>query len=228
MSVGEVAGLIAAVAFVLLVGVLAFPLVKLGGVFDETRSMIKGVSDETVPLLSEVTTTVTTTNAQLVRVDAITSNVQAVTTNVSALTALLAATLGGPVVKVAAFTYGVRSALADRPGSRTRRKVADQTRAKQAAATRGEAAEGRVDATPLLGRRRGGRRGLRRPQGEADPQLVQPVRPRRAGHRRGRRRARLRRRGARRHGRPRGRAAGGAGHGARRTSSRCRPPTPPT
>ena len=52
------------------------PLIKLGGVFDETRSMIKGVSDETVPLLSEVTTTVTTTNAQLVRVDAITANVQ--------------------------------------------------------------------------------------------------------------------------------------------------------
>jgi len=134
MSVGDVAGLIAAVAFVLLVGVLAIPLVKLGGVFDETRSMIKGVSDETVPLLSEVTTTVTTTNAQLVRVDAITSNVQAATTNVSALTALLAATLGGPVVKVAAFTYGVRSALADRPGARTRRKVADQTRANKAAA----------------------------------------------------------------------------------------------
>ena len=85
----------------------------------------------------------TTTNAQLVRVDAITSNVQAATTNISALTALFAATLGGPVVKVAAFTYGVRSALADRPGSRTRRKVADQTRAEQGRRARGEAAEGR-------------------------------------------------------------------------------------
>src|SRR6476469_2095395 len=134
MSVGDVAGLIAALAFVLLVGVLAIPLVKLGGVFDETRVMIKGVSEENVPLLSEVTTTVTTTNARRVRVDAITSNGQAATTNVSALTALLAATLGGPVVKGAAFTYGVRSALADRPGVRTRRKVADQTRAQQAAA----------------------------------------------------------------------------------------------
>ncbi|HEX6921621.1 MAG TPA: DUF948 domain-containing protein, partial [Actinomycetes bacterium] len=35
--VGEIAGLIAAVAFVLLVGVLAVPLIKLGRVFDETR-----------------------------------------------------------------------------------------------------------------------------------------------------------------------------------------------
>jgi uncharacterized protein YoxC len=140
MSVGDIAGLIAAVAFVLLVGVLAIPLIKLGGVFDETRVMIKGVSDETVPLLNEVTTTVTTTNAQLVRVDAITSNVQAATTNVSAMTALFAATVGGPVVKVAAFTYGVRSALADRPGERTRRKVADQARANAAA----ERARGRM------------------------------------------------------------------------------------
>ncbi len=134
MSVGDVAGLIAAVAFVLLVGVLAIPLIKLGGVLDETRQMIKGVSDETVPLLSEVTTTVTTANAQLVRVDAITSNVQSATTNVSALTALVAATVGGPVVRVAAFSYGVRQALAGRPGQRTRRRVADQTRAQQAAA----------------------------------------------------------------------------------------------
>ena len=133
MSVGDVAGLIAAIAFVLLVGALAVPLIKLGGVLDETRTMIKGVSEETVPLLSEVTTTVTTTNAQLVRVDAITSNVQAATTNVSALTALLAATVGGPVVKVAAFSYGVRSALSDRPAQRTRRKVADQSRANEAA-----------------------------------------------------------------------------------------------
>lgn len=134
MSVGDVAGLIAAIAFVLLVGALAIPLIKLGGVLDESRSMIKGVSDETVPLLSEVTTTVATTNAQLVRVDAITSNVQAATTNVSALTALLAATLGNPVVKVAAFSYGVRSALAGTGGKRTERKVRDQERAERAAA----------------------------------------------------------------------------------------------
>ena len=117
-----------------LVGALAVPLVKLGGVLDETRSAIKGVSDETVPLLGEVTTTVSTANAQLVRVDAITSNVQAATTNISALTALLAATLGNPVIKVAAFSYAVRSALTDTGGNRTRARVRNQERAQQAAA----------------------------------------------------------------------------------------------
>ena len=157
MSAGEIAGLIAAVAFVLLVGVLAVPLIKLGGVFDETRSMIKGVSDETVPLLSEVTTTVTTTNAQLVRVDAITSNVAGVTTNVSALTALFAATLGGPVIKVAAFTYGVRRALAGRNRSRVERRCADQTQGRQAAARAAGGGRPRHEA-PVLDRPRGDRR----------------------------------------------------------------------
>lgn len=134
MSVGDVAGLIAAVAFVLLVGLLAIPLVKLGGVLDQTRAAIKGVADETVPLLGELTTSVTTANAQLVRVDAITSNVQAATTNVSAMTALLAATLGNPAIKVAAFTYGVRSALAGTGSKRTARRVRDQERANTAGA----------------------------------------------------------------------------------------------
>jgi uncharacterized protein YoxC len=133
MSAGEIAGLIAAVAFVALVGLLAVPLIKLGGVLDQTRGMIKGVTDETVPLLSEVTTTVSTTNAQLVRVDAITSNIQQVTTNVSALTALFAATLGSPVIKVAAFTYAVRHAISDRDHSRVEKQVREQLKAERAA-----------------------------------------------------------------------------------------------
>ena len=131
MSAGEIAGLIAAVAFVLLVGVLAVPLLKLGGVLDETRGMIKGVSDETVPLLKEVTTTVSTTNSQLVKVDAITSNVVQVTTNVSALTALFAATLGSPVIKVAAFTYAVRKAISGREHTRVEKQVRDQLKAER-------------------------------------------------------------------------------------------------
>ena len=42
MSAGEIAGLIAAVAFVLLVVLLAVPLLKLGKVLDETRSTVRG------------------------------------------------------------------------------------------------------------------------------------------------------------------------------------------
>ena len=121
-TVGGVAGLIAALAFVLLVGALAYPLIKLGKVLDETRLTVRGLSDGTLPLLSEVTTTVATTNEQLVKVDAITNNVAQVSTNVSALTALFAATLGSPVVKVAAFTYGVRQAVGGRKAAGQRKR----------------------------------------------------------------------------------------------------------
>jgi hypothetical protein len=72
-----------------------------------------------------VTTTVTSTNAQLVRVDAITANVQSITTNVSGLASVFAATLGTPVLKVAAFSYGVRRAITDR----RRRDVSRRVRA---------------------------------------------------------------------------------------------------
>ncbi|HZC28002.1 MAG TPA: DUF948 domain-containing protein, partial [Actinopolymorphaceae bacterium] len=64
MTAGEIAGLIAAAALLLLVGLLAYPILKLGKVLDETRLMVRGVSDQSVPLLGEVTTTVSTTNAQ--------------------------------------------------------------------------------------------------------------------------------------------------------------------
>lgn len=123
MSVGEVAGLIAAVVFAVLVGLLAIPIIKLGKVFDEARRVVAGIGDETLPLINEVTTGVTHVNTELQRVDAIAANAQAVTSNVSALTGLVAATLGGPVVKVAAFSYGVRRAASARGRDRQERRT---------------------------------------------------------------------------------------------------------
>jgi uncharacterized protein YoxC len=140
MSVGDIAGLIAAIAFVLLVGLLVIPLLKVGKVLDEARRLIGSVTDETVPLINGVTETVGHTNHQLERVDAITAGVQQVTTNVSALTSLFAATLGSPVVKVAAFSYGVRRALADRRHGEIEKRVKDELKAGRRAGRRGRRA----------------------------------------------------------------------------------------
>ena len=129
MSVGDIAGLIAAIAFVLLVGLLAIPLLKVGKVLDEARRLVRNVTDETMPLINGVTETVGHTNDQLERVDAIASNVQQITTNVSALTSLFAATLGSPVVKVAAFSYGVRRAMAERHKGDVEKRVKEQMKA---------------------------------------------------------------------------------------------------
>jgi uncharacterized protein YoxC len=125
MSGGDIAGLIAAGIFAVLVGLLAVPLLKLGRVFDETSSAIRGVSENITPLLEEATTTISETNKQLVRVDSITSSVEEVTGNVSALVALFAATVGGPLIKIAGFTAGVRAAIA---GTRSTRKSVPPTK----------------------------------------------------------------------------------------------------
>ena len=111
MSVGDVAGLIAAVAFVFLVGVMAIPLVKLGGVFDETRSMIKGVSDETVPLLSEVTTTVGSVNKELDRVDGMMESAGNIVRSAERVTSVVEQAVSSPLIKLAAFGAGASRAV---------------------------------------------------------------------------------------------------------------------
>lgn len=117
MSLGDIAGLIAAVVFAVLVGLLAVPLLKLGRVLDQTTDSIRETSEGITPILAETTITLQETNKQLARVDAITRNVADVTGNVSALVALFAATVGGPLIKLAGFSAAVRAAFAF-PGRR--------------------------------------------------------------------------------------------------------------
>ena len=121
MSAGEWAGLIAALAVVVLVLLLAVPLLKLGRTLDETTLTIRQVREQSQPILSQASTTVNHVNANLERVDDITGNAANVSSNVAALTSVVAATLGSPLIKVAAFSYGVRHALGTRRERRTRR-----------------------------------------------------------------------------------------------------------
>lgn len=122
MSAGEWAAVVAAGAFVLLVVVVAVPLLKLGRTLDETTLAIRKAHEGAGPLLDNAAATVNQVNSNLERVEGITTNAQAMTSNAAALTSLFAATLGGPVVKVAAFSYGVRKA------SKARRKSDADTR----------------------------------------------------------------------------------------------------
>ncbi|EHR60781.1 DUF948 domain-containing protein [Saccharomonospora cyanea] len=111
MSAGQIAALIAAGAFVLLVLFLAIALVKLGRTLDEATIAIRKAHENTDPILTGANETITHVNAQLERVDGITANAQAVSGNVSALTSVFTATLGGPLVKTAALSYGISKAL---------------------------------------------------------------------------------------------------------------------
>ena len=127
IDVGDLASLIFAAFFALAMIGLTYVFIRLSRTVDALTKTVNDLTDSTKPLLGEVTTSVTHVNEQLVRVDTITSNVATVSTNVSALTSLFSATLGSPVVKVAAFTYGVRSALSGAgtrsTGGRRRRRI---------------------------------------------------------------------------------------------------------
>lgn len=111
MSAGQIAALIAAGAFVLLVLLLAIPLIKLGRTLDEATIAIRKAHQNTDPILMGANDTITHVNTQLERVDGITANAQAVSGNVSALSSVFTATLGSPLVKAAAFSYGVSKAV---------------------------------------------------------------------------------------------------------------------
>ncbi|MGA5819269.1 DUF948 domain-containing protein [Kitasatospora sp. NPDC094028] len=116
MSVGELAGLLVAVFWAVLVTLLAVVLVRLSRVLKEATVLVSAVTEQAVPLLSEAGAAVRSANQQLERVDEITANVQDAAANANALSSTVAATLGGPLVKVAAFSYGVRKAVAKQQG----------------------------------------------------------------------------------------------------------------
>ena len=124
MSVGEVAGLIAAIALCVLVALAAVPLLKLGRVLDETRIAVRDLGNHSVPILQELKGTVVATNDELAKLGVVTpdaarvsANATVVTENAAQLSTLFAATLGGPLVKTAAFTYGIRKAVKGRKAS---------------------------------------------------------------------------------------------------------------
>jgi uncharacterized protein YoxC len=111
-AVGDVAGLISALAFVALVVFLARPLMRLAGVLEEARTSVRELTEHTLPVLDEAAATVASANTQLTRVDTITTSVAEVTENASALSSLFAATVGAPMIKIAAFSYATRRTLA--------------------------------------------------------------------------------------------------------------------
>ena len=114
MSAGQIAALVAAGALVVLVLLLAVPLLKLGRTLDEATIAIRKAHEGSAPLLDDAQTTLRQVNTQLERVDGITAGAKTVSTNVSVLTSLFTATLGGPLVRAAALSYGLSKAVTAR------------------------------------------------------------------------------------------------------------------
>jgi uncharacterized protein YoxC len=128
LSGWEIAALIASGAFAMLALALVVPILRLRHTVDAATRAVRDVADHTGPMLGNVNNTIENVNTalgqvhtsldginlQLVRLDNITENVQHVSANVANLTTVVSAAAANPLVKVAAFTYGVRSAAAKR------------------------------------------------------------------------------------------------------------------
>jgi uncharacterized protein YoxC len=128
VTAGGIAALIAAGAFLMLVIIVAVPVLRLRHTVDEATRAVREVADRTGPMLTSVNTSIDNVNValgqmhttldgvnlQLTRVDTITDNVAHVSANVANLSTVVSAAAANPLVKVAAFGYGVRKAAANR------------------------------------------------------------------------------------------------------------------
>ncbi|HYN95237.1 MAG TPA: DUF948 domain-containing protein [Pilimelia sp.] len=147
MQAGEVAGLIASGAFLMLVLVLAVPILRLRHTVDAATRAITDLTDRTGPLLGNVNTTIEGVNTalgqvhtsldgvnvQLAKLDTITGHAQSVTANVANLATVVSAAAANPLVKVAAFSYGIRKAAANRRHADTEREVRTAIKARRRA-----------------------------------------------------------------------------------------------
>ncbi|MUL42789.1 DUF948 domain-containing protein [Streptomonospora sp. PA3] len=114
LTAGDVAALIAAVVWTVLVAFMCVALVKLTRLLSETTKVVAEFGERVRPMLDDVAGTVERTGASLDRVEEITANVATATEDVSTVTALTRSVVAGPLVKAASFSYGVRRVLGQR------------------------------------------------------------------------------------------------------------------
>ena len=148
MSGGEIAALIAAAAFLLLVGALVIPILRLRHTVDAATRAINETVDRTGPTLDKLDFTVAqvntalgqvhqsldSVNVQLVRIDAIAGHAQQVTGTVANLATVIGAASASPLVKAAAFGYGVRKAVKSRRHADEEREMRERLKAERLAA----------------------------------------------------------------------------------------------
>jgi uncharacterized protein YoxC len=151
VSGGEIAALVAAGAFFMLVLVLAVPILRLRHTVDAATAAINDLNDRSGPILGNVNTTVENVNTaltqvhtslegvnvQLARVDTITGHAAQVSANVANLATVVTAAAANPLAKVAAFAYGMRRAASRRQHAADEAEVRERLKADRKARRRG-------------------------------------------------------------------------------------------
>ncbi len=110
MSGADWAWIIAASFWGVLVISLCFVMVSVFRLISQVGELVKGVTDQTVPLLGGLNETVAGVNVELARVDTIVAGVQSITATTDSLVGVVHATISNPMIKAAAWMAGTVAA----------------------------------------------------------------------------------------------------------------------
>jgi len=106
VSGADWAWIIAAGFWGLLVIALCVAIIGVFRLLNQITDLVKGVTDETVPLLGGLNETVAGVNVELARVDTIIAGVQSITATADSFVGVIHATVSNPLVKAAALVAG--------------------------------------------------------------------------------------------------------------------------
>jgi uncharacterized protein YoxC len=109
---GDVALIVLAIGWVVLVLALCVVLLNTYRVLESTKLTIDAMREETVPLLREVKGSVERTNRELDRVDDMLASATTVVGRVEKLTGLVEQAAASPIVKVISLGAGLRKGFA--------------------------------------------------------------------------------------------------------------------
>ena len=110
MSVGQVSGLIAAIAFGLMAVFTAWLLVKMVKTMGIMNQFLDDIRVETVPLISRFQTTMDHDNTELGRVDGILKAVESMSQKANSATKVMQEVVTSPIVKVIGIGAGAGKA----------------------------------------------------------------------------------------------------------------------
>lgn len=111
MTAAEIAVVVAAVFWAVLVVALVVALFRLVGLLAQATRLVDQATDQTIDLLASANETVAGVNIQLARVDTIVAGVQSVTHTTDQLVGVVHATVSNPLVKAAAFVIGAKKTV---------------------------------------------------------------------------------------------------------------------
>jgi len=109
-SAGDVALIVLAVFWGVLVLFLCVVLLNTFRMLESTKMLIDGIRQETVPLLAEVRDSVNKTNRELDRVDGMLVSAGSIVARVEKVSSLVEQAASSPLVKIISFGAGVSKA----------------------------------------------------------------------------------------------------------------------